>query len=122
LEIKILNFDISVNFIAAMPTKNSTLEEQIRAKLKLVLDPELGVSILDLGLIYAVVVNKEGVCTITMTLTTIGCPLFAQIQKEIEDRVMEVPEVNEVKVDLTFDPPWTPDMMSEESKIQLGLD
>lgn len=98
------------------------LEQAVKDKLKLVLDPELGVSILDLGLIYEIIINKERVCTITMTLTTIGCPLFAQIQKEIEDRVMEIPEIDEVKVELTFDPPWTVDKMSEESKIQLGLD
>lgn len=98
------------------------LETAVKKKLKLVLDPELGVSILDLGLIYEIVVNKEGICTITMTLTTIGCPLFAQIQKEIEDRVLEIPEVNDVKIDLTFDPPWTVDMMTEETKIQLGLE
>lgn len=106
-----------------MPKKiGGNLEQQIKDKLKLVLDPELGVSILDLGLIYEIVTNKEGVCVITMTLTTIGCPLFAQIQKEIEDRVMEIPEINEVKIDLTFDPPWTIDKMTEEAKIQLGLD
>jgi metal-sulfur cluster biosynthetic enzyme len=102
--------------------KDEKIEKQVREKLKLVLDPELGVSILDLGLIYGVVVNQEKVCTITMTLTTIGCPLFAQIQSEIEDRVMEIPDIDEVKVELTFDPPWDVSKMSEESKIQLGLD
>ena len=105
-----------------MSPKKESLEDQIRDKLKLVLDPELGVSILDLGLIYSITTNKEGVCAITMTLTTIGCPLFAQIQKEIENRVLEIPEINEVKTDLTFDPPWTIDKMTEEAKIQLGLD
>ncbi|MDP3956977.1 MAG: metal-sulfur cluster assembly factor [bacterium] len=104
-----------------MPTQKN-LKTAIRDQLKKVLDPELGVSILDLGLIYEIVISKEDVCTITMTLTTIGCPLFAQIQKEIEDRVMEIPEINEVKIDLTFDPPWTIDKMTEEAKIQLGLD
>lgn len=98
------------------------LEVAIREQLKKVLDPELGVSILDLGLIYEILINKEGVCTITMTLTTIGCPLFAQIQKEIEDRVLEIPEISDIKIDLTFDPPWSVDKMTDESKIQLGLD
>lgn len=98
------------------------LEQAIKDKLKLVLDPELGVSILDLGLIYGISVSTEGVCKITMTLTTIGCPLFAQIQKEIEDRVMELEEINEVETELTFDPPWTVEKMTEEAKIQLGLD
>lgn len=98
------------------------LESAVREQLKKVLDPELGVSILDLGLIYEVVVTPEGVCAITMTLTTIGCPLFAQIQKEIEDRVLEIPAINDVKIDLVFDPPWSVDKMTEDAKIQLGLD
>lgn len=99
-----------------------TIEQSVREKLKLVLDPELGVSIVDLGLIYEVTVSPEGVCSIRMTLTTIGCPLFGQIQKEIEDRVMEIETIEEVVVDLTFDPPWTADKMTEEARIQLGLD
>jgi metal-sulfur cluster biosynthetic enzyme len=98
-----------------------TLPEIIRQKLTEVLDPELGVSIVDLGLIYNVEVDNHGVCLITMTLTTIGCPLFGQIQKEIEDKVMEAEEVEEVTIDLTFDPPWTPEKMSESAKIDLGL-
>jgi|SRR3989344_1985682 len=105
-----------------MSPKKMSSEDQVRNKLKLVLDPELGVSILDLGLIYEILITEAGVCTITMTLTTIGCPLFAQIQKEIEDRVLEIPEIEDIKIELTFDPPWTVDQMSEEAKIQLGLD
>ncbi|HLC95357.1 MAG TPA: metal-sulfur cluster assembly factor [Patescibacteria group bacterium] len=103
-------------------TKTIPLEQRVREKLKLVLDPELGVSIVDLGLIYNIVLADTHRCIITMTLTTIGCPLFAQIQKEIEARVMELPEIEDVKIELTFDPPWTVDKMSPEAKIQLGLD
>lgn len=98
-----------------------TTEQQVREKLHEVLDPELGVSIVDLGLIYEVLVSNDGVCVITMTLTTIGCPLFGQIQKEIEDKVMEVNGVEDITIDLTFDPPWTPDKMAESAKIELGL-
>ena len=105
-----------------MSAKKTSLEDQVRAKLKLVLDPELGVSILDLGLIYEILITSVGVCTITMTLTTIGCPMFAQIQKEIEDRVLKIPEIDDVKIDLVFDPPWTVDKMTEDTKIQLGLE
>lgn len=106
-----------------MPSRSQPkLKTTVLNQLHQVLDPELGVSIVALGLIYSVSLSKDGVCRITMTLTTIGCPLFGQIQKEIEDRVMEVPEVNEVKIDLTFDPPWSPEKMSPEAKIQLGLD
>lgn len=99
-----------------------SIKQSVKDKLKLVLDPELGVSIVDLGLIYGITVSKEGVCTVTMTLTTIGCPLFGQIQKEIEDRIMELETIEEVVVDLTFDPPWNADKMTEDARIQLGLD
>lgn len=105
-----------------MSEKKISLKNQVKEKLKLVLDPELGISVWELGLIYEIIVSKEGVCTITMTLTTIGCPLFAQIQKEIEDRIMEIPEIDEVKINLVFDPPWSVDKMSEDAKIRLGLD
>ncbi len=100
----------------------STLKTQVMEKLELVLDPELGVSIVALGLIYDVHVTKDGICKISMTLTTVGCPLFGQIQKEIEDRVMEIEAIEDVEVKLTFDPPWDTSKMSEEAKIQLGLD
>lgn len=102
---------------AALP-----LEEQVREKLKLVLDPELGVSIVDLGLIYEIAVDDKHICHILMTLTTIGCPLFGQIQKEIEDRVMEIEEIEEVETELSFDPPWSPEKMALEAKVQLGID
>ncbi len=106
-----------------MSTENlEKLETSVRNQLTKVLDPELGVSIVDLGLIYGITISKDGVCTITMTLTTIGCPLFGQIQKEIENRVMELEVIEEVKIDLTFDPPWTADKMTEEARITLGLD
>lgn len=100
----------------------NNLSDQVRAKLELVLDPELGVSIVDLGLIYGITVSKDGICTITMTLTTIGCPLFGQIQKEIEDQVMELDQIEDVKIELTFDPPWNTEKMTEEARIQLGLE
>jgi metal-sulfur cluster biosynthetic enzyme len=105
-----------------MKKEKLAVEDSVREQLKKVLDPELGVSIVDLGLIYDITVSKDGVCTITMTLTTIGCPLFGQIQKEIEDAVMEIATIEEVKIDLTFDPPWTAEKMTEEARITLGLD
>lgn len=105
-----------------MSDSTPSLIDQVREKLDLVLDPELGVSIVALGLIYEIFVTPEGICKILMTLTTIGCPLFGQIQKEIEERVKELTEIVEVQVDLSFDPPWNPDKMSLEAKIQLGLE
>lgn len=105
-----------------MKKEKLSIEDSVRNQLTKVLDPELGVSIVDLGLIYGISVSADGSCTITMTLTTIGCPLFGQIQKEIEDRVMELEQIEDVKIDLTFDPPWNAEKMTEEARIQLGLD
>ncbi len=98
------------------------LTTELIEKLKEVLDPELGVSIYDLGLVYSTSISKEGIATITMTLTTIGCPLFPSIQKDIENRLMEIDGIEDVKINLVFDPPWTPDKMNEETKIRLGWD
>ena len=95
-------------------------EELIDDKLKQVPDPELGISIVDLGLIYGVDIKKTQV-TVRMTLTTIGCPLFSLISAPIIARVKEIEGVKDVEVELTFDPPWTPERMSEAAKIHLGF-
>lgn len=96
------------------------LEEKVWEKLKQIPDPELNISLVDLGLIYKVEVG-EGKAKITMTLTTIGCPLFGTIQKTVEAKVSEIEEIKNVDVSLTFDPPWSMDKMSEEAKLKLGL-
>ena len=105
-----------------MKKSATKLRSAIIEKLKLVMDPELGVSIWDLGLVYDIAISQEGIALITMTLTTIGCPLFPVIQKDIEDRLMEIDGVEEAKIDLVFDPPWTPEKMNEDAKIRLGWD
>ncbi len=105
-----------------MKKSETKLRSAIIEKLKLVMDPELGVSIWDLGLVYDIAISQEGIALITMTLTTIGCPLFPVIQKDIEDRLMEIDGVEEAKIDLVFDPPWTPEKMNEDAKIRLGWD
>ena len=105
-----------------MKKSETKLRSAIIEKLKLVMDPELGVSIWDLGLIYEITISQEGIALITMTLTTIGCPLFPVIQKDIEDHLMEIDGVEESKIDLVFDPPWTPEKMNEDAKIRLGWD
>lgn len=86
-----------------------------------VLDPELFLSIVDLGLVYDIQIeNKTAI--ITMTLTTIGCPLFDTIQNDINKAVLSLPDIDEVKVELTFDPPWDYSMMSEFAKAELGVE
>jgi metal-sulfur cluster biosynthetic enzyme len=98
----------------------TTLQSEMLIQLKKVKDPELGVSLVDLGLIYETSLSKEGIAHIKMTLTTMGYPLFPVIQKDIENHLMEIPEINEVKIELTFDPPWDPSKMTDTAKAQLG--
>lgn len=90
--------------------------------LETVLDPELGVSIVDLGLVYDVTINSESVVTITMTLTTIGCPLFQTIESEVKEKILAIPGIKRVDVELTFTPPWDPSRLSEKAKAELGMD
>jgi metal-sulfur cluster biosynthetic enzyme len=87
----------------------------ILKKLEEVLDPELQISIVDLGLVYDIF-EKDGKVKIKMTLTTIGCPLFGLIENEVKKKLKEIKDIKEVQVELTFDPPWTPDRLSEKAK------
>ena len=96
-------------------------KKQVEAVLDKIPDPEIGISIFQLGLIYRIEIDKTGNVNIVMTLTTIGCPLFDHIAGPIKEEVAKIKGVKKVEVELTFDPPWTPDTMSEEAKIQLGF-
>lgn len=96
------------------------LEQQVWDKLREVPDPELNIPLVDLGLIYKVKVNKNSV-HIVMTLTTIGCPLFAVIDQQIKDKVLEIPSIKKVTTKLVFDPPWGMEMMTDEAKVELGI-
>lgn len=84
-------------------------------------DPELGISIVDLGLVYDVKADKEGNVDVLMTLTTMGCPLFELIAGPVKTELKKLKGVADVSVDLTFDPPWSPDKMSKEAKIKMGF-
>lgn len=97
-------------------------EKLVREKLSEVLDPELNVSIVDLGLIYSVKIGKDKKVDLKMTLTTIGCPLFATIEQEVKAKLKEIdlPE-DKVHIELTFEPPWTMDRLSERAKALLGI-
>lgn len=102
--------------------------EQIMERLKTVDDPELYINIVDLGLIYNVEINEvnnKSKVKITMTLTTPGCPLGSTINMLIKDALFPIKEINvdkDVEILVTFDPPWTVDMMTEESKAELGIE
>lgn len=93
--------------------------EAILEKLKQVMDPELGVNIVDLGLIYNVKVNNGDV-SVLMTLTTPGCPMGYMFEEEVTRAVKKIKGVKKVKVELTFEPPWTPEKMSKEAKEKLN--
>ncbi|HKX34892.1 MAG TPA: metal-sulfur cluster assembly factor [Actinomycetota bacterium] len=95
-------------------------EEAVREALKHVVDPELGVNIVDLGLVYDVEIGEEGVISIEYTLTTMGCPIGPLIEQQMQSFLENVPGVTSVEAEMVLRPPWTPEMMSEEAKAALG--
>lgn len=97
-------------------------QKQIEAELKKIPDPEIGVSIVDLGLVYETSIdNKTGAVRVLMTLTSLGCPLFDLIANPIREAVGKLEGVSRVDIDLTFEPPWNVDRMSQEAKAQMGM-
>ncbi|SFM17976.1 probable FeS assembly SUF system protein SufT [Halopseudomonas pachastrellae] len=106
----------------AEPTDDQIREEQVWEALKTVYDPEIPVDLVNLGLIYHVAVDQQAhKVTIEMTLTAPGCGMGPVLVGDVEYRVKLVPNVDEVKVDLVFDPPWQRDMMSEEAQLETGM-
>ena len=97
----------------------AALGEKIVKVLKTIYDPEIPVDIYELGLIYDVFVNEDSDVKILMTLTTPNCPVAESLPQEVKEKVRSLDEVNEVELELTFDPPWTRDLMSEEAKLEL---
>jgi len=89
--------------------------------IRTIYDPEIPVNIYDLGLIYGVEVRSGGLVQVTMTLTSPSCPVAGTLPGEVADKIRGVHGVNDVQVDLTFDPPWSQDLMSEEAKLELGF-
>ncbi len=97
------------------------LGEKIVNVLKTIYDPEIPVDIYELGLIYDVLVNEENDVKILMTLTSPNCPVAETLPVEVEEKVKSLNLVKDAEVEITFDPPWTQDLMSEEAKLELGL-
>ncbi len=102
-------------------TTSDELREKVIAAIKTVYDPEIPVDVLELGLIYEINVYPINNVYILMTLTSPSCPSAEVIPGEVEQRVKEVEGINDVKVELTFDPPYSQDMMSEAAKLELGF-
>ena len=103
------------------PEELEALGQELIAALKTVYDPEIPVDIYELGLIYKVDVADNKDVTIDMTLTAPGCPVAGEMPNMVKDAVKTVKGIGEVKVNMTFDPPWTPERMSEEAKLELNM-
>ncbi|MCF6294363.1 MAG: DUF59 domain-containing protein [Flavobacteriaceae bacterium] len=97
------------------------LGEKIVRVIKTIFDPEIPVDIYELGLIYDVFVNEDYDVKILMTLTTPNCPVAETLPLEVEEKIRSIDEVKSAKVEITFDPPWSQDLMSEEAKLELGM-
>ena len=99
----------------------NVLGDKIVRVLKTIYDPEIPVDIYELGLIYDVLVNEDYDVKILMTLTTPNCPVAETLPLEVEEKVKSLNDVKDAEVEITFDPPWSQDLMSEEAKLELGM-
>ena len=97
------------------------LKEKVIKEIKKIYDPEIPVNIYELGLIYEIKVEKDNNVKVKMTLTTPNCPVAESLPKEVKDSIMEIKEVNDVDLELVWDPPWDKSMMSEAAKLELNL-
>ena len=104
-----------------MSVDTTEIQKNIIAKIKTIYDPEIPVDVYELGLIYDIDVKEDGRVHVVMTLTSPNCPSAEEIPKEVEEKTKSVDGVTEVTVQLTFDPPWDKDMMSEEAQLELGF-
>jgi FeS assembly SUF system protein len=97
------------------------LGEKIVKILKTIYDPEIPVDIYELGLIYDVMVNTDYEVKVLMTLTSPNCPVAESLPREVEDKIKSLENIKDAEVEITFDPPWSKDLMSEEAKLELGM-
>ena len=97
------------------------IEDRVREALKQVYDPELGINIVDLGLVYDIEVDEGGDVVIRYSLTTMGCPIGPLIEDQMRAFLAPIEEIGEIRPDLVFRPPWSPELMSDEAKAALGI-
>ena len=97
------------------------LGESVVKVLKSIYDPEIPVDIYELGLIYDVMINEENEVKVLMTLTSPNCPVAETLPREVEEKVAKIDVIKSCEVEITFDPPWSKDLMSEEAKLELGM-
>jgi metal-sulfur cluster biosynthetic enzyme len=106
---------------AAPPNGPPVGKEAVLEALRSVVDPELGINIVDLGLVYEVEIDADGGVDITYSLTTMGCPIGPMIEDQMRQFLAPVPGVDEVRPEMVLRPPWSPEMMSDEAKAALGI-
>src|SRR5438105_15190148 len=107
--------------VASQDADIRPLEERVKDVLRNCYDPEIPVNILELGLIYELNILEGNDVHVKMTLTSPACPVAETLPVEVEQKIKALPDVNNAKVEITFDPPWDKDMMSEEAKLELGM-
>lgn len=100
---------------------DADMKESMMGALENVIDPELGIDIVNLGLVYDVDLDEAGAATVTMTLTSMGCPLGPVIVDQVKTALSELPEVKETEVNIVWQPAWSKDMMSRYAKMALGV-
>lgn len=106
---------------AAPALEDETLDDKLLAALRSIFDPEIPVNIYDLGLIYDCEIDEDNKVFVTMTLTTPHCPVAESMPGDVENRLRAVEGVQDVEVKLVWEPPWTPENMSDEAKLELGF-
>jgi FeS assembly SUF system protein len=111
----------SIDDVVPDPVKMVEIRPLVLDALATVYDPEIPVNIKEMGLIYDVLVDKDGQVGVRMTLTAPACPAAQSLPVEVRDKAAAVPGVSSAKVEIVWDPPWTKDMMSEAAKLELGL-
>ena len=111
----------SASAVEGDPLKTLELKPKIIEQLVTVFDPEIPVNIYELGLIYDIIVDANGLAVITMTLTSPGCPAAVTLPAEVQGKVKSVEGISDARVDVVWDPTWSKDLMSEAAKLQLGI-
>lgn len=104
-----------------MVEENEAVKEKALESLENVIDPELGIDIVNLGLVYGIDLDEENNVKVTMTLTAMGCPLSATIEADVKRALSMVEEINDAEVNIVWNPPWSMDKLSRYAKIALGL-
>jgi FeS assembly SUF system protein len=107
--------------VSDIAIQKKDLEEKIIAELKTVYDPEIPVNIYEIGLIYKLTINDDFMVHIVMTLTTPNCPVAESLPAEVREKIKALDGVKDVDLELTFEPPWTMEMLTNEAKLELGL-